>query len=99
MQGLAPEWNVAEAAERARSAGRLSPAGAWRQYADLVGFCWQLAPEPSTHQRRDKVAALDRYYAVRRLAERRQTHTPFEVSGATSATCMTRPDWGYPAAE
>jgi hypothetical protein len=69
------EWNAAEAAERARSAGRLSPAEAWRQYADLVEFCWQLAPEPSAHQRRDKLAALDRYYdAVRSLAGRRQAH-------------------------
>ena len=69
------EWNDVEAAERAHSAGRLSPAEAWRQYADLVEFCWRLSPEPSAHQRREKLAALDRYYdAVRRLEERRQTH-------------------------
>lgn len=69
------EWNAAEAAECARGAGRLSPAEAWRQYADLVEFCWRLAPEPSIHQRREKLAALDRYYeAVRRLGEQGQTH-------------------------
>jgi hypothetical protein len=68
------EWNAAEAAERARSAGRLSPAEAWRRYVDLVEFCWRLAPEPGAHQRREKAAALDRYYsAVQRLEERRQT--------------------------
>lgn len=67
------EWNAAEAAERARNAGRLSSAELWRQYVDLVEFCWRLAPEPSEHQRREKLAALDRYYdAVRRLEERRQ---------------------------
>lgn len=69
------EWNIAEAAERARSAGSLSPAEAWRRYVELVEFCWRLAPEPSVHQRREKAAALDRYYtAVRRLEERRRTH-------------------------
>lgn len=69
------EWNAAETAERARDAGRLSPSEAWRQYADLVEFCWRLAPEPSAHQRREKLAALDRYYeAVRRLEAQRQPH-------------------------
>ncbi len=69
------EWNDVEAAERARSAGRLSAAEAWRQYVDLVEFCWRLAPEPSVHQRREKLAAIDRYYdAVQRLEERRQAH-------------------------
>lgn len=69
------EWNAAEAAERAATAGQLSPAEAWRQYVDLVEFCWRLAPEPGVHQRREKAAALDRYYtAVRRLEERRRTH-------------------------
>lgn len=68
------EWNAAEAAERARRSGQLSPAEAWRQYADLVEFCWRLAPQPSAYQRREKLAALDRYYdAVRRLEARRQT--------------------------
>lgn len=68
------EWNAAEAVERAHSAGRLSPAEAWRQYADLVEFCWRLAPEPSAYQRREKLAALDRYYdAVRQLEEWRRT--------------------------
>jgi hypothetical protein len=33
-----------------------------------------LAPEPSIHQRREKLAAIDRYYdAVQRLEERRRT--------------------------
>ena len=69
------EWNLAEAAERARGFGQLSPAEAWRQYADLVEFCWRLSPEPSAHQRREKVAALERDYdAVRRLTEWRQVH-------------------------
>ena len=69
------EWNAAEAVERARGAGRLSAAEAWRQYADLVEFCWRLSPEPSAHQRRQKLAAIDRYYdAVRLLEERRQAH-------------------------
>jgi len=69
------EWNDVQAAERARSAGRLSAAETWRQYVDLVEFCWRLSPEPSAHQRREKLAAVDRYYeAVRRLEEWRQTH-------------------------
>jgi hypothetical protein len=69
------EWNAGEAAERGRSAGQLSPAQAWQRYADLIEFCWWLSPEPSVHQRREKLAALDRYYdAVRRLEARRQAH-------------------------
>lgn len=69
------EWNAAEAAERARDAGRLSPMEAWRQYADLVEFCWRLAPEPSAYQRQEKLAAVDRYHdAVRRLEKRRRPH-------------------------
>lgn len=69
------EWNAAEAAARAHDVGQLSAAEAWRQYADLVEFCWRLAPEPSVYQRREKLAALDRYYeAVHRLEERRRIH-------------------------
>ena len=67
------QWNEAEAAGRARDAGQLTPAEAWRRYVALVEFCWRLSPQPSQHQREEKLAALDRYYAaVRRLEERRQ---------------------------
>lgn len=73
------EWNEAEAVARARDAGQLTPSEAWRRYVTLVEFCWRLSPEPSQHQRQEKLAALDRYYAaVKRLEDRRRT-------GATSA--------------
>lgn len=67
------QWNEAEADARARDAGQLTPAEAWRRYVALVEFCWRLSPEPSQHQREEKLAALDRYYAaVQRLEERRR---------------------------
>ncbi len=67
------EWNEIEAAGRARDAGQLAPSEAWRRYVALVEFCWRLSPEPSQHQRQEKLAALDRYYtAVQRLEERRR---------------------------
>ncbi|MGB9775692.1 MAG: hypothetical protein ACPL7C_03955 [Anaerolineae bacterium] len=61
-------WNEAEERDRARHAGRLSPEAAWRQYVELVEFCWKLCPQPSEAQRREKLAALERYYeSVRRM--------------------------------
>ena len=54
--------------ERIRNAGRLSPQEAWRRYVELVEFCWKLCPQQSPAQRREKLAALERYYdSVRRL--------------------------------
>ncbi len=61
-------WNEAEEAERIRNAGRLSLQEAWRRYVELVEFCWKLCPQQSETQRREKLAALERYYeSVRRL--------------------------------
>jgi len=69
------QWNEAEANARARDARMLTPDEAWRRYVALVEFCWRLSPEPSQHQREEKLAALDRYYAaVQRLEERRRAH-------------------------
>jgi len=67
------QWNEAEAASRARDAAMLTSVEAWRRYAALVEFCWRLSPQPSQHQREEKLAALDRYYAaVKRLEKRRR---------------------------
>lgn len=61
-------WNEAELADRARNAGRLSPAEAWQQYIALVEFCWKLSPEQSEWQREQKLADLARYHErVKRL--------------------------------
>ncbi len=66
-------WNEAEEMERIRRAGRISPQEAWRQYVELVEFCWKLCPQQSEAQRREKLAALERYYeSVRRLEEWRR---------------------------
>jgi hypothetical protein len=65
----------AEREQRARRAGRLSSHDAWRQYADLVEFCWRLAPQQSPHERHEHLAAWDRYYeAVQRLETWRSSH-------------------------
>jgi hypothetical protein len=60
---LYEQWSDAKLIERAENANRLSPAEAFRQYADLVEFFWKLSPEPDYRQREEKLKALDRYYA------------------------------------
>lgn len=68
------QWNEAREAERARDGGRLSPEEAWRRYVELVEFCWKLCPQQSETQRREKLAALERYYErVRRMEAWRQS--------------------------
>ena len=65
------DWH--EAAERARATEVPSPLDAWRQYVDLVQFCWKLCPEQSPYERREKLAALDHYYeCVRRMEQWRR---------------------------
>jgi len=67
------QWNEAEANARAGDAAVLTSVEAWRRYVALVEFCWRLSPQPSQHQRDEKLAAFDRYYAaVQRLEERRR---------------------------
>jgi hypothetical protein len=67
------QWNEAEANARARDAHMLTPGEAWRRYVALVEFCWRLSPQPSQHQRDEKLAAFDCYYAaVQRLEEWRR---------------------------
>ena len=67
------QWNEAEANARAREARVLTADEAWRRYVALVEFCWRLSPQSSQHQRDEKLAAFDRYYAaVQRLEERRR---------------------------
>ena len=67
------QWNEAEANARAHDAAVLTSVEAWRRYVALVEFCWRLSPEPSQHQREEKLEALDRYcVAVERLEERRR---------------------------
>jgi hypothetical protein len=59
--------------ERVRLHQELSPAEAFKQYADLVELMWRLCPEPSEWQREEKLESLDRYYdAVQRLEARRR---------------------------
>jgi len=68
------QWNEAREAERACNAGRLSPEEAWRRYVELVEFCWKLCPQRSETQRREKLAALERYSErVRRMEAWRQS--------------------------
>ena len=57
------KWNEAELADRARNAGKLSPAEAWEQYLALADFAWESCPPPSQTQRQQKLADLKRYYA------------------------------------
>lgn len=58
----------AKLVERARLHKELSPAEAFKQYADLMELVWRLCPEPSEWQREEKLESLDRYYAaVQRL--------------------------------
>lgn len=67
------QWNEAEMVDRARNAGKLSPAEAWRQYVALVEFCWKLCPQQSDWQRTRHLADLDRYYArIQKLETWRQ---------------------------
>ena len=41
---------------------------------ELVEFCWKLCPQQSETQRREKLAALERYYErVRRMEAWRQS--------------------------
>ena len=67
------QWNEAEANARARDAAMLTSVETWQRYVARVEFCWRLSPQPSQHQRDEKLAALDLYYAaVQRLEERRR---------------------------
>ena len=68
------QWNEAELIERARNAGKLSPAEAWRQYVALVEFCWKLCPQQSDWQRELKLADVAQYYErVKKLEAWRRT--------------------------
>ncbi len=65
-------WNEVEAADRSHHARKLTPTQAWRQYVELVEFCWRLNPQQSHKQRIQKLAALEQYYTnVRQLEARR----------------------------
>ena len=55
-------WNEAELRERLHAIDKQSPQESWQQYVTLVEFCWKLAPWPSEHQRKQKMAALTQYY-------------------------------------
>ncbi len=65
---LHQQSSEAKLVERARLHQELSPAEAFKQYADLMALVWRLCPEPSAWQREEKLESLDRYYsAVQRL--------------------------------
>jgi hypothetical protein len=56
------QWNVAKRKARWEVAGKLSPQEAWQQYVDLWEFGWRTNVQPSQHQIRQKIEALERYY-------------------------------------
>ncbi len=69
------QWNKTEAAERTLNAGHLSPTEAWNRYVDLVEFCWQLSPQQSQQQRKQRLADWDEYYdRIQRLEAWRSEH-------------------------
>ncbi len=83
------QWNEAEIAGRSRNVRPLSPAEAWRQYADLWEFCRELSPQPGERQREQKLAALERYYArLRKLEAWRRTRGRKYTS--TAAPCRLK---------
>jgi hypothetical protein len=56
------QWNAAEQKARWDEAGILSPQEAWEQYVNLWEFGWRMNVQPSQHQIRQKLEALERYY-------------------------------------
>lgn len=68
-------WNEAQFASRVRRAGTLKPEEAWERYVALVEFSRKVCPEPSQWQRKQKLAALNRYYErVQKLEAWRRKH-------------------------
>ena len=66
------EWEVRE---RLGKRKHLSPLEAWRQYVDVVEFCWLFCPSQSQRQRTEKLMALNRYYErVQTLEAWRRQH-------------------------
>ena len=57
------EWSAAKERERIERESQLSPAEAWRQFVGLWQLCMKLAPRDNDWQRREKLEALNRYYA------------------------------------
>ncbi len=56
------QWNEAERKARWEEAGKLTPQEAWQQYVDLWEFGWRTNVQPSQHQIKVKIEALERYY-------------------------------------
>lgn len=68
------QWSEAKGLERAEMARKLSSSQAFWQYAGLIEFVWQLCPESSPAQRKEKLDALNRYYAqIQKLEAWRRT--------------------------
>jgi hypothetical protein len=66
-------WNEAEFADRVRRAGERTVAEKWHIFLDLVAFGRQIKPGLSKYAQRQKVIALQTYYArVRKFEEKRQ---------------------------
>jgi hypothetical protein len=62
------QWNKAELSHRIRTAGQLTPEEGWQQYVALVEFCWELCPQQSEWQQKQKIEDINRYYVrVKRL--------------------------------
>lgn len=69
------QWNLLEMADRLQNIDKLSPAQMWRQYVELVEFCWRLNPQQSHWQRAQKLTALEHYYRrVQQLEAWRKIH-------------------------
>ncbi len=68
-------WSEFAEKERLLAAARLSPEERWLQFQTLVAFSRNIQPVSSAYDRREKLAAVDRYLdAVQRLQEWRRQH-------------------------
>lgn len=56
------QWNEAERKARWEAVGKISSQEAWQQYVDLWEFGWRTKVQPSQHQIRQKISALECYY-------------------------------------
>jgi hypothetical protein len=57
------QWNELELRERIRNAGNRTPQERWREYLGLWNFCQKLGVKTSPYQRKQKLKALELYYA------------------------------------
>jgi len=69
------QWNEAELKARVRNTDTPAPQQVWQQYVALWEFGRQMKLKPSQWQRKQKLAALTRYYnRVQKLETWRTMH-------------------------